>query len=104
MTNKVKEHTRFHYLLTEIRLLELNLFHKKYQRESKTKPSVTTYLEYKMIFYCMWILLYCFKRIYVCKKNFFRLCQFISPKDQKKNDIIIYKCFKDIHGKRKRKP
>ena len=41
MTEKVNEHTEFHYLLTEIQLrtlvlLELNIFPKKYSTKSKT--------------------------------------------------------------------
>ena len=54
MTDKVKEHTGFHYLLTEIQLCALillgfNIFHKKYSAKSKTNPSHTTYLEYTLM-------------------------------------------------------
>ena len=50
MTNKVKEHIRFHYFFTEIQpctliLLELNIFLKKYSTKSKINQSLTTYLE-----------------------------------------------------------
>ena len=54
MTNKVKKHIWFHYLLAKIQLynyiiLELNIFRKKFEARSKINLSFTTYLEYKMM-------------------------------------------------------
>ena len=45
----------------------------------------------------MWILLYCFHRIYACMKNFFT--NLFSPNDYKKNDKMIYKYFKNKYVK-----
>ena len=59
MTKKVKELIGFHYLLTEIQLytlilLELNIFHKKYETKSKINQLLTIHLEYKiMILLCV---------------------------------------------------
>ena len=58
MTKKVKEHVKFHYLLTDIRLCtlilsELNIFCEKYEANSKKNLSLTTNSEYKiMILLC----------------------------------------------------
>ena len=54
MTNKVKEHTGFHCLLTEIQLgtliiLGFNIFHNKYYTKSKINLSHKIYLEYKIM-------------------------------------------------------
>ena len=51
MTNKIKDQIGFHYLLIiiwlhEFILLQLSMFHKK---KSKINPSLTVYLEYKMM-------------------------------------------------------
>ena len=55
-----------------------------------------------MISSCV-IPLYCFNRIYDCRKFFVRLYQYISPNDYQRNGKIRYKLFKDKYDKRKRK-
>ena len=54
MIKIVKEYIGFHYLLTKIQLytlilLELNIFHKKYETKSEIKQLLTIYLEYKIM-------------------------------------------------------
>ena len=52
------------------------------------------------------ILLYCFHRLYDCRKKFVRLyyINLFSLNGYKKNDKIIHECFKDKYDNRKRKP
>ena len=67
MTNKVKKHIRFHFLLTEIQLgtltlLGLNKLFKKYLAKSKINQSLIVYLKHNLMTF-----LY---RMYNCRKNF----------------------------------
>ena len=48
----------------------------------------------------MWILLYCFHKIYACRKNLLDYTNLFSPNDYKKNDKIIHKYFKEKYGRR----
>ena len=70
MTKEAKEHTEFHYLLTEILLLtlilsELNIFLKKYFAKSKINQLLTIHLQSKimiLLYVDFFVLLY---RIYM---------------------------------------
>ena len=99
MTNKVKEHTGFHYQLTEIQvctliLLELNIFFKMLLSKIKDKyitrnifwiqPDDSIMCE----FYCNTFI------EYMISGNIVRLYKFILPNDYEKNGKIIYKYFK----------
>ena len=105
MTKKVKEHTGFHYLLTEIQLyplilLELNIFQKEVL--NKIRDRSITHNTFRLQdndsimcgFYCI-----AFIEYMLAGKALLDYTNLFSPNDYKKNDRIIFKYFKDKYVK-----
>ena len=62
------------------------------------QDNVWIMLEYKVMY--VWILLYCFHRIYACRKNFKDYTNLFSRNNYKKNEKIIYIYFKEKYDRR----
>ena len=62
------------------------------------QDNVWIMLEYKLMY--VWILLYCFHRIYACRKNFIDYTNLFSRNNYKKNEKIIYIYFKEKYDRR----
>ena len=101
---KVKEHIAFYYLLAEVQLhnfilLELNIFFKQHQAQSKLNELLAIHLEYKiMVLLCVDFIVWLSQNICMLEKNCLDYTHSVSSKDYKKNDKIIYKYFNDKYG------
>ena len=79
MTNKVKEHIGFHYLFTEMFYWNDSTGIEYVLQDvlNKIKDKSISHNIFRIQSNNMWILMYCFLRIYDCSKNLIRLYQFI---------------------------
>ena len=77
MTNKVKEHIGFHYLFTEMFFDSTGIEYVLQDVLNKIKDKSISHNIFRIQSNNMWILMYCFLRIYDCSKNLIRLYQFI---------------------------
>ena len=104
MTKKVKEHIRFHYLLTKIQPCTFGIEYIPQEVLNKVKDKSIAHNIYRIQdddsimcgFHCIAFMEYTF-----AGKTLLDYTNIFSPSDYKKNDKIIYKYFKDKCGKRK---
>ena len=108
MTNKIKEHIGFQYLLTKIQLCTLILLESNIPQEvlSKIKDKSITYNIFRIQddgsimygFYCI-----AFIEYVIAGKTFLDYTNLFSSTEYKKNGKKIYKYFKDKYDKKCRK-
>ena len=79
MTNKVKGHIGFHYLFIEMYSDSFEIEYVLQDVLNKIKDKSISHNIFRIQSNNMWILMYCFLRIYDCRKYLIRLYQFIFP-------------------------